>query len=310
MDKTVFDRDQREIVLAVIRRIKKDFDPVYGMPELDYANHLLKNLNNNPKTECKANDTPLSIEYQFSADKLKELSEQQSRQEMEKYVVMHDCNILHPIEQIPPDNNYHEILNDLYTEWHTEFCATFTSIVEKMKTSLDEDDRYLYAFFNILEPKTYTDIVINEIKNLLQKHGSYQLRMGYCHYDLGDKIQLHIDQEIRKLNGVLNKNREIYDEYCKKIYFNDENSRQKWQRLEHYHKHHGASLDKQYINKTTKEKTKIGRILFQIATKTMKIDENRIKGIKEKSKKKAILGVSKSKKDNENYITINNVLVM
>lgn len=45
MDKSIFVNDQRSNVLKAIRRIRRDFVPVYTPPQLTYSNDLLATLN-------------------------------------------------------------------------------------------------------------------------------------------------------------------------------------------------------------------------------------------------------------------------
>lgn len=45
MDRAIFVRDQRELVLTAIRRVQPDFHAVYTPPQLHYSNKLLEEHN-------------------------------------------------------------------------------------------------------------------------------------------------------------------------------------------------------------------------------------------------------------------------
>lgn len=77
-------------------------------------------------------------------------------------------------------------------------------------------------------------------------------------------------------NGVLDKTKEIYEQYYKTICEgrSSDNSRQIWQRLVHHHRISGASMD--IVNNAWPVYilVDIGRFLYQILLRDVKIDTN------------------------------------
>lgn len=300
MDRSVFTKDQRELVLAVIRRFSKNFTPKYEKPHLNYTNRLLEHLNDSSTAEC--------TEPILETPELRKLSQQQLDLEFKKYVNLNDCSILDPVEPFN-SGNADALMNDLYKEWHTNFLAAFIKNAERLRMSSNENDRNLSARLDILEPTVYANIIVDEIKILLQRHGSHQLIVGFYQYDLGEKVHLYIDHEMRQSAGVLQKSENLYHEYCENLYSSRENCRQKWQILDYSHKHHGPSLDTCYSNWSNKEKSAIGRHLYMIAGKTIKIDENYVMGIQKNPNKKPVLNTIRAKKDSDLYFKINPILL-
>lgn len=58
MDRATFVRDQREFVLAAIRRVRPDFHAIYTPPQLHYSNKLVDAHNTNIQPITK---TPIEM---------------------------------------------------------------------------------------------------------------------------------------------------------------------------------------------------------------------------------------------------------
>lgn len=108
MDKSIFLKDQRTVVLHAIHLIVPTFEAVYTPPELGYSNKLLNPLNKNIKEisyETHKNlETKLpgshimNSKEGFSRDKLEEVSKEQLQNELTGYVTVKS------IEKFPDPN--------------------------------------------------------------------------------------------------------------------------------------------------------------------------------------------------------------
>lgn len=81
--------------------------------------------------------------------------------------------------------------------------------------------------------------------------------------------------EIKKSNGVLQKVGDVYNDYCEiwKLNQKDQgNSRQIWQRLIHKHRPIGPSLDISEIRWPPNVLAAVGRFLYNILIRDIKID--------------------------------------
>jgi DNA-directed RNA polymerase, mitochondrial len=84
----------------------------------------------------------------------------------------------------------------------------------------------------------------------------------------------HLEQ--RKRNGVLEKSGEIYSQYCDHFSRanSSDNSRQCWQRLVYHSLHDGPSIDSGDIGWTSAALMGVGKFLYNILMRDIKIDTN------------------------------------
>lgn len=95
---------------------------------------------------------------------------------------------------------------------------------------------------------------------------------------------------MKKKNGVLEKIGEIYSCYCE-IWGEgntNDNARQIWQRLVHNHRNSGPSMDVKYVGWPTNVQSGVGRFLYNILMRDIKIDAH-IMRQKTKSKQQNLL---------------------
>lgn len=93
----------------------------------------------------------------------------------------------------------------------------------------------------------------------------------------------YIDRKIH--NGVLEKTKEIYEQYYETLCEgrSSDNSRQMWQRLVHYNRKCGASMDIVDNTWPLQILVNLGRFLYQILIRDVKIDVNIMRSNSEKA---------------------------
>lgn len=131
----------------------------------------------------------------------------------------------------------------------------------------------------MLDVEQYADILLHEIRILAEGSETFSLTVSQLYKQIGQKVQSKYFLEKKKQNGILDKTVEIYDEYCNIIseQNSSDNSRQCWQRLVHHSRCNGPSLD---INDAAWPKSAlngIGRFLYQILMRDVKIDVNAVR---------------------------------
>ncbi len=97
LDKSVFVRDQREVVLRAIRIVEPNFEPCYSPVDIRYSNKLLNNLNRNVE-DVDFNVLNLEGEMEgaeiwnskagFTRGQLEELAKQQLGNELDGYITV------------------------------------------------------------------------------------------------------------------------------------------------------------------------------------------------------------------------------
>lgn len=97
LDKSIFVRDQREIVLKAIRIIEPNFEPCYSPIDLQYSNKLLNNLNRNVKEidfnvleiEGKMEGSEImDSKAGFTKQQLEEMAKEQLSNELDGYITV------------------------------------------------------------------------------------------------------------------------------------------------------------------------------------------------------------------------------
>ncbi len=114
---------------------------------------------------------------------------------------------------------------------------------------------------------------------------TYSPTVGQLYRALGNKVQTRYHMEQKKNNGLLQKTGQIYGQYCEIMAKGNtsDNSRQCWQRLVHLNKNDGPSMD--YSEKVwpTAALMGVGKFLYQILMRDLKIDVNVVRTSKNKN---------------------------
>lgn len=117
---------------------------------------------------------------------------------------------------------------------------------------------------------------MKEIRTLAEGSETYSPTVGHLYKDLGSRVQSRYHMEMKKENGILEKTGEIYGMYCDEISqsMTSDNPRQSWQRLVHQTRHSGPSMDVNDKAWPMSVMIGIGRFLYNILMRDIKIDAN------------------------------------
>lgn len=172
---------------------------------------------------------------------------------------------------------YQQKLNDLYAQWHAEICAAFKrnlALSQHNMNSKHSNKINIYPYLCLLKPEQYAEILIDELKLLGEASLTYSSTTLQMAADLGRKIQLRYQCEMKEKNGVTQKITELYDGYCDGIAqgFTSDNPRQLWQRLIYHNTGNGPSWNVPDVTWPWPVLSDIGQFLYKILLHDIKID--------------------------------------
>ncbi|XP_036223862.2 DNA-directed RNA polymerase, mitochondrial isoform X2 [Bactrocera oleae] len=312
MDRSVFIADQRDIALDAIRRIRPDFTPIYTPPVLCYNNELLNNLNqsivpldktsssitNVMKSKCGYDRTETSSPITnvmkskcgYNRAELEKMAREQLKVELDGCITIR--SIENSIEFANAEYCRRK-LKDLEELWRVQINAAIMRDLNTLRAQIRyKPNSFMnyYTYLKALDTSIYTDILIKEIFKLAEGSETFSPTVGQLYKELGKKIEQRYQIEMKKKNGVLEKIGEIYSCYCE-IWGEgntNDNARQIWQRLVHNHRNSGPSMDVKYVGWPTNVQSGVGRFLYNILMRDIKIDAH-IMRQKTKSKQQNLL---------------------
>lgn len=137
----------------------------------------------------------------------------------------------------------------------------------------------LYPYLRALDADDYVEILMNEARMLTEGSESFSPTVGALYKRIGIKVQSKYYLERKKRDGILSKTRRIYADYVHAMCgrYSSDNPRQSWQRHVHHAQSHGPSMnivDEVWPNMTL---LGVGRFLFQILMRDIKIDANALR---------------------------------
>ncbi|CAO1371112.1 unnamed protein product [Diamesa hyperborea] len=296
MDKSIFLKDQRTVVLHAIHMIVPTFAAVYTPPELGYSNKLLNPLNQNIKeityethrnleTKLPGSNIMNSKEG-FSREKLEEVGKEQLQNELTGYVTVKS------IEKFPDPNptilHYRGKLTELQNSWRHSIMMAFNRDLNTLRNQAQSKSNRsinLLPYLRALELEDYADIVLREIRMLAEGSETYSPTVGQLYKALGNKVQVRYQMEQKKQNGILKKTGEIYGNYCDVLAHcnGSDNPRQLWQRLVYQKSNEGPSMDYSEKSWPGAAQIGVGRFLYNILMRDLKIDVNVIRITKQKT---------------------------
>lgn len=248
MDKAIFVKNQRKLVLDAIRRVESDFHPIYSHPELLYNNHLVNPLNEHVKSiehdplknlnETCAGSELMKSKKGFNRDDLERWSREQLLNELNGEITIK--SILKYPSPTTKVLSYRDKLNELHKRWRecivTSFNRDFN--VLRMEELRLRGNQNLLPYLRTLEVEQYADILLNEIRRLTEGSETYSPYLSQLYRSLGEKVEMrfHIEQKMKL--GVLQKTGDVYGSYCDVMTAGNssDNSRQSWQRIVHHMK--------------------------------------------------------------------------
>lgn len=174
---------------------------------------------------------------------------------------------------------YRQLLNDLFKKWHTEICAAFKrdlAAAQHNMNSKNSNRLSIYPYLRLLKPEQFADLLIAELKSLGESNLTYSPTSSQMAANLGRKVQLQYQNQLKIRHGLTQKMENLYNEYCDGISLgsNSDNPRQLWQRIVYHQISKGSSWNVPDISWPWPVLSDIGGFLFKILLHDIKIDTN------------------------------------
>lgn len=295
VDKSVFLKNQREVVLQAIRLAVPDFQPIYTPPELGYRNHILNPMNQNVKAigfdPLSHLDVPqpgceiMNSKRGFTRDELERMAREQLELELSGNVTIK--SIQNFPEPTPNVLHYRAKIEEIQKSWRDVISMSFNrdfNSLRHQESSKSRGNQNLLPYLRALDVEDYATIIWREIRFLAEGSETFSPTVSQLYKALGNKVQLRYQMEHKKRNGVLQKTGEIYGNYCEILAAgtSSDNPRQCWQRLVHQKNVEGPSMD--FIEKSwpVAAQIGIGRFLYNILMRDLKVDVNCLRMGKQK----------------------------
>lgn len=296
VDKSMFLKDQRELVLHAIRLAVPDFEPVYTPPDLLYNNKILNPLNVNVQDISVNTMENLNVEVLgseimdskkgFSREELEKLAREQLDTELTGYISIKSIQNFPE----PTSNVFHcrEKLDELQKSWLETLVSSFNRDLDTLvnrEHSKARGIQNLLPYLRALEMEEYATIVLREIRYLAEGSETYSPSVNQLYRNIGNKVQLRYHMEHKKRSGVLQKTGEIYGIYCDILAkgSSSDNPRQGWQRLVYHKNSDGPSMNYNPTSWPIAAKIGVGRFLYNIIMRDLKIDVNSLRTGKQKT---------------------------
>ncbi|TDG46587.1 hypothetical protein AWZ03_007025 [Drosophila navojoa] len=290
MDRSKFISDQRDIALDAIRRVRPNFTPVYVPPQLGYDNELLNDLNAQVQPVGAETAQEESIIMRSKRGYTKTQLEQLAREQLQ--VELDGCITIKSIEKTKEFANAEYCrtkLSELEQTWRKQISAAIVRDLNTLRAQVRfKPHGYMnyYTYLKVLDTHHYADILIKELYKLAEGSETFSPTVGQLFKELGQKVQQCYQIELKKHNGTLEKIGEIYSDYCD-LWANghtEDNTRQMWQRLVHEQRHSGPSMDLPDVPWPNNVLSGVGRFLYNILMRDIKIDAHIMRQRSNKSK--------------------------
>lgn len=299
MNKAVFVKNQRENVLTAIRRIEPDYEPYFHCPDILYNNTFVNKLNENvmnisynPLTSneiCKGSEI-MDSKKGFTKEELDAWTQEQILNELNGEVLIKSClNYPKPTTQVL---QYRQRLQEMQRRWREMIIESLNRNIHilRMEEIRSRGNQNLLPYIRSLEIEQYVNIILSEIKRLTEGSESFSPHMVVLYRTLGEKIEMRYHTEQKMKLGVLQKTNEIYENYCDVMMAgkSSDNPRQSWQRLVYQTSHEGASVNFHPQAWPTSVKVAIGKFLYSIIIRDLKLDIQFIKNGKQSNAENSI----------------------
>ncbi|XP_060666767.1 DNA-directed RNA polymerase, mitochondrial [Drosophila nasuta] len=281
MDRSKFVSDQRDIALDAIRRVRADFTPVYVPPQLGYDNELLNDLNAytvpvgaEAETIKQQDCSIMNSKLGYSKAQLEQLAREQLQVELDGSITIKS---IEKPKEFANAKFCRTKLKELDQTWRKQISAAIVRDLNTLRAQVRfKPHGYMnyYTYLKVLETSHFTDILIKEIYKLAEGSETFSPTVGQLYKELGQRVQQCYQIELKKHNGTLEKVGDIYSSYCElwDSGKSQDNTRQMWQRLVHEQRHSGPSMDLPEVPWPSNVLIGVGRFLFNILVRDIKID--------------------------------------
>ncbi|BES94363.1 Probable Hypothetical protein polymerase III subunit RPC6 [Nesidiocoris tenuis] len=269
-------KDSQDVVLKAVNIVRPKFIPVYPPPSLEYTNPLLNHLNNMDSSSLVS-----PAEGLCTASTLISSFKNQLDHEVGSTIVVKS------VEKQPDHDEqtflYREKLENVMRSWEQCITAALNREISSMNAQ-HKSFRFsyvqlnLYPYLVVLDKKHYKEIIMQEIRKLAEGSETFSPVSAMLHRSVGHQVRQRYIVKTKKESGMLEKMENMYEQYAE-WYMNPRNSqmacngRQQWQILKHQMRN-GPSIDKEIASWPPYVLSGIGRFLYKIILRDIKIDVN------------------------------------
>ncbi|KAJ6649912.1 DNA-directed RNA polymerase, mitochondrial [Pseudolycoriella hygida] len=171
-------------------------------------------------------------------------------------------------------------IEDLRHIWHKAICDGFHRDVNSLRMrSHCKNPQWsssIIPYLLVLNAEQYADILVDEVQMLAEGSETFSQSIRILYKQIGEKVQDRYFMERKTKNGVMEKTLDIYSQYYKTMCEgrSSDNPRQMWQRCVHHGRTSGASMDIVDRPWPMAVLIEVGRFLYQLLMKDVKIDVN------------------------------------
>lgn len=295
VDKSIFLKDQREVVLDAIRLAVPNFQPIYTPPDILYSNKIMTHLNKNVKPiefnplehlgEKVAGSEIMNSKKGFSLVDLEVLAKEQLETELNGFISIKSIQSFQP--PTPFVLHCRSKIEELLKSWHETIVMSFNrdfNTLRHQEQSRGRGTLNLLPYLRALEVEEYASVVLREIRSLAEGSETFSPTVTQLYRTLGNKVQLRYQIEHKKRNGILQKSGEIYGNFCDILAAgtSSDNPRQCWQRLVFQKTSDGPSMNFHQRSWPINAQISVGRFLYNIIMRDLRIDVNILKAQKHK----------------------------
>uniref|UniRef100_A0A1B0BRN9 DNA-directed RNA polymerase n=1 Tax=Glossina palpalis gambiensis TaxID=67801 RepID=A0A1B0BRN9_9MUSC len=284
MDKSQFAYDQRDIALDAIQRILPEFEPIYTPPKMLYDNPLVNHLDENVRpmgsseipTDFMQGAEIMNSKRGYSKEQLEQMAREQLKIELDGYISIKSIAVH---KEFANTEYCQKKLKEMEELWRSQIIAGLSRDMNTLRAQMRyKPPGYIscYIYLKTLDISHYIDILTKEIYKLGEASETYSPSISSLHKALGQTVQDRYKMEIKKRNGVLEKVGEVYSSYCDFWHHGNtsDNTRQIWQRCVHQSRATGSAIDLEDANWPPNVVRGIGRFLYNILMRDIKIDAN------------------------------------
>lgn len=272
---------QRTYVLKGVKHV----DPNFSMPlmnhDLKYSCPLVSSLDE----KMDNNETFISpARGLITSNQMNSFLKKQFALERELSVAVK--SVEKPKEVTPEILHYRKKWSDLEETWRMSIREAFAREVKTLRVEGRHTNAHrritIYPYVRVLTSEQYVNIMMQAIRNLARGSETYSSTLNQLSYSIGYQVKLRYELKFKQAVGISQKTEQLYKEYCN-WYLHPEsnkdclNARQYWQTLLDKYQHVGPSMDIEYRIWPAAVLIAIGRFLYGIIIKDLKIDVNCLK---------------------------------
>ncbi|XP_071439372.1 DNA-directed RNA polymerase, mitochondrial [Hetaerina americana] len=274
--------DQKSIVMESVLKIDPHFKPVWPpCPEFGYTCRLLQDIN---YFKPQVYHSPVS-DF-IDGEQLKNFTVEQLQTEL------NDCLEVKSIELREDPNELVLYLREKLAKSHEEWREVILNSLHQDLQALQNRSQRgvighrfmnLYPFLSSVKKEELVELVLQEIRKLAEGSETFSPTTNQLYRELGSRVLERYQVNWKERTGILQKVKYLYNKYCD-WFANPESvslsekpitcTRQAWQSLVHSHQDEGASLNFKERSWPVSVQIGIGKFLYEIILREIRIDIN------------------------------------